>query len=158
MASEVCNVSGGKINAYADNVNDNTPANAVLVLALFVGAGATDNDYRDADSLSAIEALSTAEVTDVSYSRIILSDLDVAASTVDDVGDTRSFDIADQTWVALDGSDSITKLVVGYDSDSAAGTDADIVPCAHYDFVVSTNGSDVTAQINAGGLWSAGQP
>ena len=158
MASEICNISLGRMNEFAERTNDSDPTNAVFVLALIVDAAVTDNDYRDADTMSAFEAIVGAtEVTDGSYARIILDDTDIAASTVDDTGDTRSFDIADQTWASLAGGDAITKLVVGYDSDSTAGTDANIVAVAHYDFVVTSNGGDVVAQINASGLWQAGQ-
>lgn len=157
MASEVCNQALGEINGYARIVDSNILTNAVLVLALFV-AGDTDNSIRDADTFSAVEALgSTAEVTDGSYARIILDDTDIGATTVDDSGDTRSFDIGDQTWSSLAGGDAITKLIVGYDSDSTGGTDANIIPIAHYDFSVTSNGGDVVAQVNASGLWSATQ-
>ena len=154
MAAGVCNASKGKINEYAARVNANDPADAVLVLALFIGSGATDDDYTDADTFSAIEALQTAEVTDPSYGRIILDDTAIGATTIDDGANSQSFDIADQTWTALSGGDSVTKLVVGFDADSTSGTDADIIPCTHHDFVLLTNGSDVVAQ-SPSGLWSA---
>ena len=49
----------------------------------------------------------------------------------------------------------MTKLLICYDADTAAGTDADIVPLAHYDFAVTTDGNDLIAQFNAAGILRA---
>lgn len=157
MASEICNQGLGDINGTADRVNNNDPANAVLSLSLWVST-ATDATIRDVDDIAALEATAlVTEAADGSYARIVLDDTDIGATTVDDGADTRSFDIADQVWSSLAGGELITKMAVGYDSDSTGGTDANIVLFAHYDFVVTPNGGDVTAQINASGLWSATQ-
>lgn len=156
MASEIANVGLGRINEIIERINNNDPANAVLVFSLFVGGAVTDNDLRDADTKAAVEALTgVSEAADASYNPIVLDDTDFGPTTVDDGADTRSATLANQTWSALAGGESITKLNAGYDSDSTSGTDANIENFANYDFVVTPNGGDVTAQINASGLWSA---
>jgi hypothetical protein len=37
--------------------------------------------------------------------------------------------------------------VIGYDSDTTGGTDTGVVPCTMHDFVVTPDGSDITAAI-----------
>ncbi len=74
--------------------------------------------------------------------------------TVDDSNDRVDVDIPDQTWsTAGNGSnETLAKLVVGYEN---AAADATRIPCSHHDFVVTTDGSDVTAQFNAAGFFRA---
>lgn len=157
MASEWCNQALGKALAWIDIINDNTLANSVLVVALYVSA-ATDNDLRDADTAAAVEALAgVAEVTDGSYARQIFDDTDIGPATVVDGTDTSTFDMADVVFTALAGGDSITKAVWYYDTDSTGGTDANLIPIAHFDAVGTSNGGDFTLQINASGLLSSTQ-
>ena len=48
-----------------------------------------------------------------------------------------------------------TDLVICYDSDTTAGTDSNIIPLTLHDFVVTPDGSDITAQIAAAGFFRA---
>lgn len=156
MASEPFNTALGRLNELAERVNNNDPTNAVLVICLFTGTE-TDNNLRDADSLAAVIALALNECAATNYVRKVLTDADVGATVVDDTGDTRSFDIADPVWTSLGGAvnETLTRLGVFYDSDSTAGTDTNIEGCAFYDFAIATNGGNITAQVNASGLWSS---
>jgi hypothetical protein len=52
-------------------------------------------------------------------------------------------------------NNSLGKLLVCYDDDTTAGTDANIIPWTYHDFVVTTDGTDLTAQINTAGLFRA---
>jgi len=45
--------------------------------------------------------------------------------------------------------------VIGYDSDTAAGTDSNILPHSMHDFVVTPDGSDITAQVATAGYFRA---
>ena len=157
MADFIYNFSLGDINGRADRVDDNDPTNSALIVML-LSAADTDGTHRDVDDFSALLATSATETTATSYARKVLTDSDIAGSTVDDAGDTRSTDISDQTWSSIGGTTdtALTDMVVGYDSDTTGGTDANIEPISQHDFVLaSTNGGDVVAQINASGLWSA---
>jgi hypothetical protein len=49
----------------------------------------------------------------------------------------------------------VSKLVICYDPDTGAGTDADLVPLVALDFAVTPDGSDITAQINSSGFFGA---
>lgn len=155
MADLVFNIAKGKVNEYVNRVAANDPANSALVVALFTGAG-SDATLRDLDTLAAIEAdAGFAEASDVSYARKILTDADLSSPTPDDTNDRQESDIPDQTWALLAGGENITRLIVCYDSDTTGGTDANIVPLTAHDFVTTTDGSNVTAEIDAAGFYRA---
>ena len=155
MGNLAANVALGRLNEFAERVNNNDPANASFELFLWEGTSADDN-FGDADTVADVEALSgISESSATNYASIVLQDGDIGASTVDDSANTRDFDIADQVWSSLGPGTAITRLTIGYDSDDTGGTDANIENVAIYDFSVIPNGGNVTAQINASGLWSA---
>lgn len=156
MADLVFNVSKGSVAAYHNRVNDNDPTNAALIVVLLKTAAA-DSTLRDQDTLAAILAGGSTEADFTNYARKILTDADIAAATVDDANDRVDADIPDQTWTAAGGAsnNTLAKLLICYDSDTTAGTDTNIVPLTAHDFVVTTNGGDITAQIAASGYFRA---
>jgi len=66
---------------------------------------------------------------------------------------------ADDTWTSGANDDSNgdwNKLLVTWDGDTTAGTDANIVPLTHHDFVVTPNGGDITADYDqTNGFWAS---
>jgi hypothetical protein len=66
-------------------------------------------------------------------------------------------DIADQTWAAAGGAanNTLAKLLVCYDPDTTGGTDSTVVPLTAHDFVTTTDGTDLIAQIAAAGFFRA---
>lgn len=157
MANGVFNVAKGRVNELHNRVDGNDPANAVLVLMLLQATSEADGTLEDYDTFSALLAGSNTEANFTNYARIILSDTDISASTVNDTTNLRFADIPDQTWSSAGGASNNTldKLIIGYDSDSTGGTDANIEPLTHHDFDVTTNGGDITAQVDSGGYYSA---
>jgi len=157
MASEPFNVAKGRAIEFHERVENSDPTNAVLVLVLLVASSEADATLRDYDTLAAVLAGANTEATFTNYARIVLDDTDVTASTIDDTNDRREADFADQTWSAAGGAsnNALDKLLICYDSDSTGGTDANIVPVGHYDFSITTNGGDITAQLNAAGYYRA---
>lgn len=81
----------------------------------------------------------------------------MATITVDDTNNRVDIDIADQTWVAAGGgtNNTVEKLLICYDPDNTTGTDTTIVPITAHTFQVTTDGSDLTAQIAASGFYRA---
>lgn len=114
-----------------------------------LGSADTDAVLKDLDTFSAIESnASTAEQTGGTYARKTLTDASSITITTDDTNDRVDVDCPDQTWTALTvTSGVVTDLVFGYDSDTTAGTDANVVPCTQHDFSITPDGSDVTATI-----------
>jgi hypothetical protein len=77
-----------------------------------------------------------------------------ATLTVDQANDRVDVSIPNQTWAAAGGAlnNTTAKAVVFYDE---GGTDATRIPLVALDFVVTTDGSDVTIQFAAAGFFRA---
>jgi hypothetical protein len=156
VADIVFNVAKGRVNELHERVNNNDPANSALIIVL-LKAAAADATLIDQDDLAAILAGGSTEADFSNYARKTLTDADIAASAVDDSNDRREADIPDQTWTAAGGAanNTLAKLLVCYDPDTTGGTDSAIIPLTAHDFVVTTNGGDITAQIAAAGYFRA---
>jgi hypothetical protein len=156
MADFVFNVAKGKVSEYASRVNANDPANSALVLVVLATAGLeTDAVLRDKDTLADVLSGTTNEVTNASYARKVLDQAGGITITVDDANDRVDVDIPDQTWSAIAAGDGWSKLLVCYDPDTTGGTDASIVPLVALDFVLTPDGTDLMAQLNAAGFYRA---
>jgi len=141
MADEVFNISKG---AFAEKVRDDD-TNVLIMLLKVAEADATLRDY---DDLAAILAGSNTEADFTNYGR---KEGLTGTVTVDDSNDRVDVDVPDQTWTSAGGTldNTLVKLIVAYED---AAADATRVPMTHHDFAVTTDGSDITAQINAAGF------
>jgi hypothetical protein len=156
MGDIVFNVAKGRVAELHDRVDGNDPAPSALILVLLKTAP-SDATLKDFDTLADILAGGGVEADFTSYGRKTLTDANISASTVDDTNDRREADIPDQTWSAAGGvsNNTLAKLLVCYDANTGAGTDADIVPLTAHDFVVTTNGGDIATNVNAAGYFRA---
>lgn len=154
MADFVFNIALGRVKQYYDNVENNSPANSAFVVVLIETTGLeADGTLRDYDDLGAL--LTAANNEQTAQARKVLTDVELSAiAAPDDTNNRWDADIPDITWTALTGN-AISKLLICYDSDTTAGTDSNIVPVTAHDFVITPDGSDVTAQINAAGFYRA---
>ncbi|MBA2708773.1 MAG: hypothetical protein H0U59_13290 [Gemmatimonadaceae bacterium] len=156
MADFVFNIAKGRAGELYNRVDTNDPANSALIVVVLATAGLeADATLKDLDTLSAVVAGATNEVTNTGYVRKTLTDVDLGAITVDDTNDRFDYDIADQTWTSVAAGDGWSKLLICYDGDTTAGTDANIIPLTAHDFVVTPNGSNITARINSAGFYRA---
>jgi hypothetical protein len=154
MADLVFNIAKGRVHQLAKHVDDGSPTNARLILIPF-NSSDTDDAVRDSTTVAAVEALgSTAERTTGGWNRKTLGAADVKI-TVDNTNDRVDIDIPDQTWTAVSAGNNVTDLLIAYDDDTTAGTDANLVPLTWHDFAVTTDGSDITAVINTAGFYRA---
>lgn len=149
MADGVFNIAKGKVNEYVDRVASNDPANSALVLVV-LEANEADGTLEDYDTLSALLAGSNTESAATNYARPVLTDADISASAVDDTNNRREAAIPDETLTSYGPGNATTKLIVCYDSDTTGGTDANIVPLTHHDWVGTPNGGDVTISFTTG--------
>lgn len=146
MADFAYNQAKGKAVEWAARVLADDPANAIFTLEL-INTTATDATLKDLDDFGAIESdANTAEVTNTNYARKTFNQASSLTVTIDDTNDRTALDISDQTWTAL-GTGTITDAVMGYDSDSTGGTDANVKPISQHDFPITGDGSDVTATV-----------
>jgi hypothetical protein len=137
-------------------VNANDPTNSVFIIMVLATAGIeTDAVLLDVDTITAVVAGTTNEVTNAGYARKVLDQSGGITVTYDDTNDRVDTDVPDQTWTAVAAGDGWNDIVFGYDSDSTTGTDANILPMTQHDFVLTPDGSDITAQVAVGGFFRA---
>ena len=156
MADFVFNIAKGRVVEYYNRVKGNDPAASALVLVVIDANGDTDATMKDRDDLSALLGGTANEVTNTNYARKVLTDSDLAAFPApDDTNDRYDIDLPDQTWSAIAAGTAWTDIIVCYDADTAAGTDANLIPLTCHDFAVTPDGSDIVAQIAAAGFFRA---
>lgn len=154
MADTPFNVSLGEVKRYAIRARDNATEALVVVL---LQAAEADGALRDHDTLAALIAVAgNTEATFTNYARKVISGADVVVA-VDDANDWVDVDVPDQTWVDAGGAtnNGLVKLLLVFDPDTGVADDATMIPLTQHDFVVTTDGSDLTAQIAAGGFFRA---
>lgn len=156
MANLVFNIAKGRVAEFYNRVDSDDPSNSALIVVVLATSGLeTDAVLRDKDDLAAVVSGTTNEVTNTGYARKTLTQADLAAFAPDDTNDRVDLDIPDQTWTAVAAGDGWSKLLVCYDPDTTAGTDSSIIPLTMHDFVVTPDGSDIVAQIDAAGFFRA---
>lgn len=143
MADFVFNIAKG---AAAEKVRDSGSALLILLLK----AAAADNTQKDVDDVSGLLGGAT-EADFTNYAR--KTGL-TGTITVDDTNDRVDVDIPDQTWTSAGGAsnNTLTDAVVAYQE---SASDSGRVPLTQHDFPVTTDGSDLTIQINASGFFRA---
>lgn len=160
MADLIFNCSLGRIHELAKRVNGNDPTNSAFIVTLLAATGIeADSVLRDKDDLAALVSGTTNEATNTLTSGTMRKTITTVTIDQDDTNDWVDVDIADQTWngLANDGTGAVSDLVTLYDSDTTAGTDANIEPMTLHDFAVTPDGSDVTAQFDVEGFFRAQQ-
>lgn len=155
MANVVFNISKGRAVQFYINVDNNSPAGAELVVAVLATSGIeSDATLIDKDTFSDVVSGTTNEVTNSGYAKKVLAGADLTAFAPDDTNDRADLDIPDQTWTGVAAGDGWNDIVVGYDP-VGSQTHTDIIPMTLHDFVVTPDGSDITAQIAAAGFFRA---
>ncbi len=156
MANQVFNIALGRVAELYNRVDTNDPANSALIILILATAGIeSDATLKDVDTVTALVAGTTNEVTNSGYGRKTLTDADIVAFAPDDTNDRVDLDIPDQTWTGVAAGDGWNDFVVAYDNDTTGGTDANLVPQTMHDFVLVPDGSDITAQIATAGFYRA---
>lgn len=150
MGDVVANISLGEVKKYAKL--DGGANDAFLVYLIKATGLQADDALRDHDDLAAALAATNDEADFTNYARKTVTSLTI---TVDDTNNRVDIDMADQTWTAAGGAanNTVGKLGIGYDPDTTAGTDSTVVPQTWHDFSITTDGSDVTAQVAAAGFY-----
>lgn len=142
MANIVFNIAKGRVAEYYNRVKGNDPANSAIIIVPIETTGLeTDAVLIDKDDLAAVLAGTTNEQT--TMGRKTLTDADLAALPApDDTNDRYDVSLPAVTWTAASGN-AISKLLVCYDSDTTAGTDANIIPLTMFDFAQTPSGADI---------------
>ncbi len=147
MASQVFNVAKGKFAYYATL----PAASDALIMVLLKAAEGDDtlNNYDDLNSL--IQAAGNTEADFTNYARQTLANVTV---TVDDTNNRVDVDCDDVVIASAGGAtnNSLVKALICYDGDTGAGTDANVIPLAHFDITVTTDGNQLTIAMPSGGF------
>ena len=139
-----------------NRVDTNDPSNSALIVVVLASSGLeSDAVLLDLDTLASVLSGTTNEVTNTNYARKTLTDADLGALTIDDTNNRVDVDIPDQTWTSVAAGDAWAKIVICYDNDTTAGTDANLIPLTLHDFVATPSGANITAQINSAGFYRA---
>jgi len=148
MANFIFNRSKGRFVEFAERVNSNDPTNSVFVILVLATSGIeADATLLDKDDITALVSGTTNEVTNAGYARKSIDQAGGITITYDDTNDRVDVDFPDQTWTGVAAGDGWNDVVFGYDSDSTGGTDSSILPVSQHDFVVTPDGSDITATV-----------
>jgi len=154
VADLVFNIAKGRVVELFNRVDTNDPTNSALILIPVDVAAVTDATLRDFDTFAAITGGGVTERTTGGWNRKTLTDADIAMPAPDDTNDRYDIDIPDQTWTAVTAG-AVTDLILCYDNDTTAGTDANLIPLCLFDFAITPDGSDVVAVVNAAGFFRA---
>lgn len=139
MGNFTFNQAKGRTVELHNRVNDNDPANSALILLVLAEIGLESDDVlKDYDTVAAVLAGASNEVTNTGYARITLADTALLAPTVDDATDIVTLTFAAQTTASITAGDSWRKLIIAYDNDTTAGTDANLVPMYGYDLLINS--------------------
>lgn len=142
MANIVFNIAKGRVVEYYNRVENNDPALSALILVPIETTGLeTDAVLIDKDDLAAVLSGTTNEQT--TMGRKTLTDADLAALPApDDTNDRYEVSLPTVIWAGATGN-AVSKILVCYDPDTTAGTDANIIPLTMFDFAVTPSGADI---------------
>jgi hypothetical protein len=142
MADGVFNIAKG---AFAEKIRDSD----TVVLVLLLKANEAEATLVDYDTIDAL--LTPAGNTEADFTSYARKTGLTGVIEVDDTNNWVDVDLGDQTWSPAGGAtnNTLTKLVVAYEESAA---DTGRIPLTHHDFAVTTDGSDITAQINSEGF------
>ena len=150
MATVIANNARGRVRELFDPALSAFDAE-VLLLKLAQADDAL-RDYDDLDALLTNAGNTEADFTN--YARILVDNADITV-TVDDSGNVLNVALdTDPVWTDAGGAsnNSIVKLVVC----AVAGAGAsNRIPVSLHDFVVTTDGSTITANQPAGGFYES---
>lgn len=147
MANGVFNISLGRAAHYAT-----LPAANDSLVVVLLKVAQVDDTLRDHDTLAAVKAANT-EADFTNYARATAAGVVV---NVDDTANLVDSDMNDVTWANAGGAvnNTLAKLLICYKPDTASA-DSAIIPMTFHDFVVTTDGSSITAQVAANGFYRA---
>lgn len=130
MSAVQSNVTLGREVELYNRVLNSDPTNAVFTLVVLATGGDTLNDLRDHDTLAAVLAGPSNEVTNAGYSRIEFDNTDLVAYAVDDTNNQILLDLPLATFGGpnIAAGDVWDIGLVCYDPDSTGGTDSAIIP------------------------------
>lgn len=142
MADGVFNIAKG---AAVEMFNDSAAKGILMLLKV----NETEADLIDHQDIAAMLGAANTEADATNYAR--KTGLTGTVS-IDDTNNRVDIDIPDQTFTSLGNgtNNTLTKVVFAYEN---AAADATRIPLTHHDFALTTDGSDVTVELNSAGFF-----
>lgn len=142
------NIGKGRFNEFFNRVDANDPAASAIILIPISAAG-VEATIIDAATVAAVLASAT-EITTNNWARKVLTDTELAAPAPTNASDYYGAAFPAVTWgpPGPTAAGNTVALLWAYDNDTAAGTDANLIPFAMSAFAVTADGNNVV--INAG--------
>src|SRR5438105_787745 len=154
MAVYTFNVAKGRVVELYERVKANDPAPSALILVPLAVTD-TEANCQDFATLAAVLA-ATPDEAGGSWGRKTLTDAELAAfPAADNTNNRYSVALPSVTWTAPTAGQNTVGLLVCYDADTGAGTDANIIPLTHHDMVVTADGNDVVLNAALGDFFRA---
>ena len=152
-APVVFNVAKGSVRYYFGL----PAANDGIVILLLKASGLVSDDVlADYADVAALLAGASDEADFTNYARKVLTS--GVTITQDNTNNRVDIDIDNQTWSGAGSitpgpaNNSLGKLVVAYDPDTTTPGDNALIPLVALDFVATTDGTNLVAEVNAAGL------
>lgn len=148
MAETTFNVAKGRVIELHKRVKDNILATAGLVIVL-LKTTQTLALLKDHETVAAIlAAAANTEADFVNYSRIVLTDADIAPPNINHTTDLQEVSLPAISWIpAGDGAagdnDLVTCIVCFVEDVATVNTDSTLIPMTAHDIVVTTNGNNL---------------
>jgi len=139
------NIAKGREIEFYNRVESNDPAASALVV-IPMATGGTTAQGEDLDDFAAVEAdANFSERTTGGWVRKTLTDVQLAAFPVpDDTNNRYAVQVPQITFTAPLAANNVVGFIICYDADTAAGTDAALLPLTSHNNPVTTDGNDVT--------------
>jgi hypothetical protein len=155
MANFTFDIAKGRVAEFYNRAKTNDPANSALVVIILATTGLeSDTILQRKTDMSAMVSGTTREVTNTNYTRKTIK-ATLAALAPDYVNDRTQLTMPNMTWTAVAAGSGWSKLLITYDNDTTGGTDTNLIPLTAHDFIITPDGSDITAQIAAAGFYQA---
>lgn len=160
MASVQSNISKGREVEFYERIVTNDPANSAFILLVLATGGDPLATLQDYDTVAAVLAGPSAEVTNGSYARKTLTNADLVAWAPDDTNNRVLLTLPLQTWATIAAGSIWDILVAAYDPDTTAGTDANLVPVTFQELridgtAIPGTGDDIVVDLSGGWIQAA---
>lgn len=155
MASIVANISKGREVEFYNRVLTNDPANSALIVLILESGGDDLATLQDYDTVAAVLAGPSNEVTNTGYTRQVLTNADLFAWTPDDSLNRVFLFLPTLTFSTIVAGDQWDIAVVAYDNDTTGGTDANLIPITFSEvridgLPITPNGDDILVSYASG--------
>jgi hypothetical protein len=156
MADGVFNIAKGRTAEFYRTVDEQNGASASKLGVVLLKVAETEDTLNNYDTLSALLAGSNTEANFTNYARVWWDQTNLTSPSPDDTNNVVEYDIPNPQWTSAGGAlnNTLAKLLVVYDP-LGTNVDTNIIPLTYHDYSVTTDGTTLTAIVDASGFYRA---